>query len=277
MIVLLRLQVTKMTRRFLPTWLLRLLGFSCIAISIVNFVILLCRRSPLPICQFVKKTDSETSSSKTAMVNKALKRTSSVLANIQQDSTRSPSPAYAQTTSVQTILWNPSQDIAITNHAFNEFAILLLSRLCKQYEVYLIIHTNNVDEYNQIQQLLAPIIGSLSTELLSPSTKTTPLLTKSRIIYCKDELTKMQIVQSSLCPAVHVEGGCELSDGSDIIRGLQSTVDKIVWVTTRRRRASFNEGNMDPKDQGILDDGLELTDSLLDSSLAREVGFFIDQ
>lgn len=86
------------------------------------------------------------------------------------------------------------------------------------------------------------------------------------------------MVQSVLCPAVHVEGGCELNDGEDIIRGLQSSlvVDKIVWVMTRRRRASFNKDNIKPKDQDILADGLELTDSLLDSSLAREASFFID-
>ncbi|ORZ25580.1 hypothetical protein BCR42DRAFT_431232 [Absidia repens] len=306
MTALLRLQVTKMARRLLPTWFLRLLGFSCVAIAIVNFVILICRRFPLPIGQFIKKDDSKTSSSETVALNKALKRTSSVLVNIQQDTSTSLSSPYTHTGSAQlrlgkwwglrlidcaiaaiselkqkkkltislknTILWNPSQDITVTNHAFVESAILLLSRLCKKYEVYLIIHTNNDDEHNQIQHLLAPIIGSLSIALSSSSTKTTPLLNKSRIIYCQDEMTKIQIVQSSLCPAIHVEGGCELTDGGNIIRGLQSSVDKIVWVTTRRRRASFIEANIDHKDQGMLTDGLELTDSLLDSSLARFEG-----
>lgn len=144
----------------------------------------------------------------------------------------------------------------------------LLSRLCQRYEVYLLIHTNNEDDHEQIQRLLTPIIGSPTTG--------TFLLDPSRVIYCQDEISKVHLVQNVLRPAIHVEGGWELDDGEDIIRGLNSSVNKLVWVITRRRRTSFNKENMKPADHDLLLDTVELTDSLLDTSLAREVGFVID-
>ncbi|CAO3594694.1 unnamed protein product [Absidia cylindrospora] len=145
----------------------------------------------------------------------------------------------------------------------------LLSRLCQRYEVYLLIHTNNEDDHEQIQRLITPIIGDASSS--------TSLLDKSRVIYCQDELAKVDLVQNVLRPAIHVEGGWELDDGEDIVRGLHLSVSKLVWVITRRRRTSFNKENMKPEDHDLLFDSVELTDSLLDTSLAREVGFIIDE
>ncbi|KAI8343216.1 hypothetical protein BC941DRAFT_448037 [Chlamydoabsidia padenii] len=159
-----------------------------------------------------------------------------------------------------TILWNPSQDATVSNHAFHENALSLLTRLCQRYHVYLLIHTNNDNDRDQIQRLLAPV-----ERFLDPS----------HFIYCQDEQQKIDLIQNVIRPAIHVEGGWELDDGEDIVRAL-SSVQKLVWVITRRRRTSFNEENIKPKDKDLVHEAVELTDSLLDSSLAQEAGFIID-
>jgi hypothetical protein len=88
-------------------------------------------------------------------------------------------------------------------------------------------------------------------------------------------MAKVDLIQT-LSPAVHVEGGWEVDDGEEIVRQLRSSVQKLVWVITRRRRTSFNKENLKSKDQDLLVDSVELTDSLLDTSLAREAGFTMD-
>jgi hypothetical protein len=88
-------------------------------------------------------------------------------------------------------------------------------------------------------------------------------------------MAKVDLIQT-LGPAVHVEGGWEVDDGEEIVRQLRSSVQKLVWVITRRRRTSFNKENLKSKDQDLLVDSVELTDSLLDTSLAREAGFTMD-
>ncbi|KAI8333433.1 hypothetical protein BC941DRAFT_434697 [Chlamydoabsidia padenii] len=297
---------SKMTSRLLPIWLLRMVGYSSLAITLINFVILLCRRSP-PTRQTIKTTSPFTIDSyqDEPVQQKSLRRTSSSLADIYYDksppvSRSSPSPPYTRTLSPQqkhrwgsrlvdnvlaatsvlkkkkrltislknTILWNPSQDVNVSNHAFHENAIPLLTRLCQRYEVFLLIHTNNEDDHHQIQRLLSPVI--------SPTTQP-PLLDKSRLIYCQDEMAKVDLIKNVLCPTIHVEGGWELDDGEDIVRSLHSSsVSKLVWVITRRRRTSFNKENIKSQDQDLLLDTVELTDSLLDTSLAREAGITLD-
>ncbi|KAI8084531.1 uncharacterized protein BX664DRAFT_337197 [Halteromyces radiatus] len=277
---------TDISHRLLPSWVLRIVGFSSFAVALINFLFLLCRRTTR---RYIKKPPAYQPTS--------LKRTSSSLANIQQECMSRSSP-YARTPSPQsnnrwrsrlvdnviaatsvlkkkkkltislknTILWNPSQDVDVSNHAFHENAVLLLSRLCQQYEVHLLIHINNPDEHEQIKRLLTPIISGHSSNIL---------LDLTRIHYCHDEKTKLHLVQHVLCPAIHVEGGWELDDGEDMVRELRSSVTKLIWVITRRRRASFNKEDMKLSDQDILADNVELTDSLLDTSLARDLGFVV--
>ncbi|ORX58326.1 hypothetical protein DM01DRAFT_1405933 [Hesseltinella vesiculosa] len=158
-----------------------------------------------------------------------------------------------------TILWNPSQDIDSPNHAFHENAIALLTQLCQQYNVHLLIQTNTDEERDQINRLLAPTVR----RLVDPS---------SQIHYCSDEASKLNLVRR-LAPSVHVEGGWELDDGECLVRSLRTSVDKLVWIITRRRRTSFNKTNVQPQDQDILASNVELTDAFLDTTLARDAGF----
>ncbi|KAI8062715.1 hypothetical protein BC940DRAFT_115285 [Gongronella butleri] len=159
-----------------------------------------------------------------------------------------------------TILWNPSQDVELPNHAFHENAVALMMRLCAQYEVHFLVQSNTDEERDQLHALLLPL-----RRLVDPS----------RVVYCSDAVTKQRIVRA-ISPDVHVEGGWELDDGEDMVRALRDNVDKIVWIITRRRRTSFNKHNIQQKDQDILTPNVELTDAFLDTTLAEQVGFVVD-
>ncbi|KAG0169812.1 hypothetical protein DFQ28_002866 [Apophysomyces sp. BC1034] len=161
------------------------------------------------------------------------------------------------------ILWNPSSDVNTPNHAFHENATVLLTRLCQIYDVYLIIHINSENERNEILGLLenASVLSQLDSR---------------KILYCSTEKGKVHMIRH-IDPQIHVEGGWELDDGEDIVRTLRPHVQKLLWVITRRRRSSFNQSKLKDSDQGILGPNVELTDQFMDSSLAREVGFSMDQ
>lgn len=151
--------------------------------------------------------------------------------------------------------------MTISNHAFHENALALLTQLNQRYDLHLLIHTTTAD-HDQIQRLLHPAV--------------TQRIDASRILYCQNEQHKLDLVQNVLRPAIHIEGGWELDDGEGIIRALQSHIPRLVWVITRRRRTSFTAENIKPKDKDLVHPAVELTDALLDSSLAREAGFLID-
>ncbi|CAO3624714.1 unnamed protein product [Cunninghamella blakesleeana] len=276
--------------KVVPSWLLKLVGISSLAITLFN--LLLCwKKNNTPMKhKYVKSPPTRLSY---AGSNNSLKRTTSSLADIQRNNyTRSPSPtspirSSSRTTNhlwkprfidnmlslkkkkrmtislKNTILWNPSQDVNSPNHAFHENAIQLLTQLCQRYEVYLLVHINHQEEKEQIDYLLKPTIQN-------------QIIESSQIIYCQSEQEKYDLIQQQLVPSIHIEGGWELDDGEDMIRQLRSSIQQVVWVITRRRRTSFNQDNIKQKDKDILANNVELTDSILDTSLAREMGYFID-
>ncbi|CAO3607947.1 unnamed protein product [Cunninghamella echinulata] len=282
--------------KVIPSWLLRIVGLSSLAIALMN-ILLLCWRKPAPKQKFIKSPPSPNQLS--CIQTSGLKRTTSSLADIQRNNyTRSPSPTSSpsplrspsrlsnswtpkfidnmlsltkkkrMTISLKnTILWNPSQDVNSPNHAFHENAIQLLYQLCQRYDIYLLIHITSQEEQDQIDDLLQQSIIKNQMMLM---------LDRSRIIYCQTEQEKQDIIQHQLCPAIHIEGGWELDDGEDLIRQLRSSIQQVVWVITRRRRTSFNKENIKQKDQDILADNVELTDSILDTSFAHDIGFMLD-
>ncbi|CAO3587789.1 unnamed protein product [Absidia cylindrospora] len=160
-----------------------------------------------------------------------------------------------------TILWNPSSDVETPNHAFHEHGQALLSQLLQQHEVYILIHVTGEEEKAQMEHLLEN--GVLEG------------LDMRKVLFCSTEEGKIHIIRH-LEPQLHIEGGWEYDDGEDIIRKIRPFVAKAIWVITKRRRSSFNQANLKADDQGILGSNVELTDHLLDTSLAKDLGFTTD-
>ncbi|KAI9315310.1 hypothetical protein BX666DRAFT_1961455 [Dichotomocladium elegans] len=157
-----------------------------------------------------------------------------------------------------TVLWNPSSDVDTPNHAFQEKAVTVVSRLAQIYDIYLIIHINSDDEREQIDKLLQKA-GLMD------------VLDSRKILRCSTEEGKIHMIRH-IEPHVHIEGGWELDDGEDIVRKIRPFVNKVVWIITRRRRSSFNQARLKESDQGILGPNVELTEKLIETSLALEVG-----
>ncbi|KAI7886072.1 hypothetical protein K492DRAFT_217167 [Lichtheimia hyalospora FSU 10163] len=162
-----------------------------------------------------------------------------------------------------TVLWNPSSDVDTPNHAFQEKAVTMITRLAQLYDIYTIIHINSDEERDQIYELLTKA-GLLD------------VLDNRKILQCSTEEGKIHMIRH-IEPHVHIEGGWELDDGEDIVRKLRPFVAKLVWVITRRRRSSFNQARLKESDQGILGPNVELTEKLLDTSFAREVGYSTEE
>ncbi|CAO3653235.1 unnamed protein product [Cunninghamella echinulata] len=167
----------------------------------------------------------------------------------------------------QTVLWNPSSDVTSPNHAFHEHGHKLLSELVKQHDVYIITHVNNEEQKEHMEHLLE----NANINQLDPR----------KVLFCSTEEGKIHLVRH-LEPQIHIEGGWEEDDGEDIIRKLRPFIPKLIWVITKRRRSSFNTSStkkqlpLKLEDQGILGPNVELTDHLLDTSFAKELGFILD-
>jgi hypothetical protein len=161
---------------------------------------------------------------------------------------------------MQTVLWNPSPDVDTPIYAFQENSIQLLTRLSYLYDIYVIVHVNSPEEQEGIQELLANATGGLFTYLIDPR----------KIIYCSEEEGKIHIIRH-IEPFVHIEGGWEMDDGEDIVKKLKPFVTKIIWVMTRRRIDSFRPANVKEADRALVGANVELSESLIDNSVAREV------
>ncbi|RUS32877.1 hypothetical protein BC938DRAFT_473950 [Jimgerdemannia flammicorona] len=180
-----------------------------------------------------------------------------------------------------TILWNPSSDFNSPNHAFHEHSVTLLTRLSQHYHIFLIIHATSDADKSQILTLLnsAKIFQKSRrspTSPTSPKLRTTnsdslDLLDTRKILFCSTEEGKTHMVRH-LDPAVHIEGGWEMDDGEEIVRSLRKHVPRVIWCITRRRRSSFGVGPK-PKDEGVVGPNVEVVEKIVESSVAREVGF----
>lgn len=62
-----------------------------------------------------------------------------------------------------------------------------------------------------------------------------------------------------------------MDDGEDIVRKLKPFVHKIIWLMTKRRRDSFRPENIKQVDRSILGANVELSDSLINTSIAKEI------
>lgn len=147
-------------------------------------------------------------------------------------------------------------------YAFQESSIQILTRLSCLYDIYVIVHVNSEQEKENIQSLLE---NASSTDGLFADG-----VDNRKIIFCSEEEGKIHIIRH-IEPFIHVEGGWEKDDGEDIIKKLKPFVTKLIWIITKRRRDSFKPENVKIQDQGILGNNVELSDLLMNTSIAQQV------
>jgi hypothetical protein len=106
--------------------------------------------------------------------------------------------------------------------------------------------------------------------LLENATNLNAHMDPRKIIYCSSEEGKIHIIRH-IEPFIHVEGGWEKDDGEEIIKKLKPFVNKLIWIITKKRRNSFMPENIKSEDHGLIANNIELSDLLIDTSIAREV------
>ncbi|KAG2231814.1 hypothetical protein INT48_003732 [Thamnidium elegans] len=121
-----------------------------------------------------------------------------------------------------TVLWNPSRDVNTPIHAFHENTVTLLNKLVQLYDIYVITHLNSTEERDQINRLL-------SNTNIDPH----------KILFCSTEQGKLHMIQH-LQPHIHIEGGCESTDGSFIIN--QLNVEQKIWI--KKNNPTFDTDNI---------------------------------
>ncbi|CAO3650197.1 unnamed protein product [Cunninghamella blakesleeana] len=243
-------------KRVLPPWILRLLGFSSIATLLVSIGLFLYKKkaSTRSLPEQNNESNGRTSTSQSTRGNGW-----SLLNNKGGNKKKKKVTISLK----NTVLWNPSSDVSSPNHAFHEHGHELLLELMKQHDVYIIIHVNDEEQKEQMENLLE-------------NAGLEPMMDPRKVLFCSTEEGKIHLVRH-LEPHIHIEGGWEYDDGEDIIRKLRPFIPKLIWVITKRRRSSFNQKqNLKPDDQGILGSNVELTDHLLDTSFAKELGFVLN-
>ncbi|CEP16834.1 hypothetical protein [Parasitella parasitica] len=148
-----------------------------------------------------------------------------------------------------TILWNPSKDVNNPNHAFYENTVSLLFKLAQVYDIYVIIHMNSNEERHQIHQLF------VNANLLNPL-----VIDESKFLWCSSEQGKLHMI-NHISPSIHVEGGWENDNGSNIIYNLR--VEHMIWIGHQQKSV--------PSD--INRSNIETADQILCTSIAKQVGF----
>ncbi|KAI8390978.1 uncharacterized protein BYT42DRAFT_555077 [Radiomyces spectabilis] len=249
--------------RWLPRWILQLFGYSSLAAAVISFAIYYYKKSTRQLQDNSHSKSIPSLSGSSTQVSgddkSALPGTSSSTvaaggwsAKLLGSVPNSRKKKEKLTISLKnTILWNPSSDVDVPNHAFHEHATTLLSRLSQLYDVYLLISVGSKEEQDQIQHLLdhAGLIGSDG-------------LDKRKILFCSTEEGKIHIVRH-VEPYMHVEGGGELDDGGNSVKKLQPFVPKLLWIATRGK---YKEADKSASN-------IEVTDHILKSSLARRAGY----
>jgi hypothetical protein len=104
---------------------------------------------------------------------------------------------------------------------------------------------NSELERHQIHQLLSN--ASLSID-------------PRKILYCSTEQGKLHLIKH-IQPSIHVEGGCELDNGSFIIKELLNLVEQKIWIKSGGDD-NDNESN-----------NIEIADNILKTCIAKQVGF----
>lgn len=129
-------------------------------------------------------------------------------------------------------------------HAFHENTVLLLNQLVQLYDIYVMIHITSDQERHQIHQLL-----NNANLLIDPR----------KVLYCSSEQGKLHLIKH-IQPAIHVEGGWELDDGSLIMEQLAASVEQKIWISKKNVQIDHDES-------------IEYADNILKTCLAKQAGF----
>ncbi|CEP07798.1 hypothetical protein [Parasitella parasitica] len=242
--------------KLLPPWLLRLIGITSLATAVVSLAVYWFKKYP-PRRKISPDDDGEPSNNNNPTTENAPDRWSNKLLNGLKSTVRKN--RKKMTISLKnTVLWNPSPDVETPIYAFQEHSIQLLTRLSYLYDIHILVHVNSKEEQSRIEELLS------NAAVFSDS------LDHRKVIYCSEEEGKIHIIRH-IEPHVHIEGGWEKDDGEDIVKALKPHVSKIIWLMTKRRRDSFRLENIKQEDRSILGTNVELSDSLINSSIAQEI------
>ncbi|KAI8060018.1 hypothetical protein BC940DRAFT_312970 [Gongronella butleri] len=142
-----------------------------------------------------------------------------------------------------TVLWNPSNDMENSVHAFKSDALTFLKALVRQHEVYIVAQVNNDEEREQ----LAALLEETPLEGFDPR----------KIVWCEKEEGKVHLVRH-LESQIHIEGGWEQDDGEDVVRQLKPFVPKIIWVQKQSRHVPLGAS-------------VEMVQDVVDTSFAKDV------
>ncbi|KAI7907175.1 uncharacterized protein BX663DRAFT_427048 [Cokeromyces recurvatus] len=235
----------KKTRLF-PSWILKLIGITSLASAVIGFAIYWLKKYPPR--RKIKQDDHPMS------------QTNNFLNNLKSTVRKSKKRMTISLKNARTVLWNPSTDVDTPIYGFRENIIHLLVQLSYLYDIYIIVHVNSEEEKTSIQSLLTNGLLSIADHHID----------SRKIIYCSEEEGKIHIVRH-LEPFIHIEGGWEVDDGEDIVKKLKPFVHKIIWILTKRRRDSFKPENIRQEDRHMLGQNIEISESLIDTSVAQEV------
>ncbi|KAI8639017.1 hypothetical protein BD408DRAFT_435562 [Parasitella parasitica] len=246
--------------KLLPSWLLKLIGITSLATAIISFAVYWFKKYP-PRRKIGSSDDEEpsnnTNNNHTNLTENPTNRWSNKLLNSLKSKVRKN--RKRMTISLKnTVLWNPSPDVETPIYAFQEHSIQLLNGLSCLYDIHVIVHVNSKEEQSHIE------------ELLGNAAVFSDLLDHRKVIYCSEEEGKIHIIRH-IEPHIHIEGGWEKDDGEDIVKALKPHVSKIIWLMTKRRRDSFRPENIKQEDRSIVGTNVELSDSLINTSIAQEV------
>ncbi|KAL9538548.1 hypothetical protein MBANPS3_010848 [Mucor bainieri] len=248
--------------KLLPSWLLKLIGITSLATAVISFAVYWFKKYP-PRRKIGANDDgseatgsSSSSSSNNVAENTADKWSNKLLKGLK--STVRKNRKRMTISLKNTVLWNPSPDVETPIYAFREHSIQLLTRLSYLYDIYVLVHVNSKEEQSNIEALLSN--ASVFSDLLD----------HRKVIYCSEEEGKIHIIRH-IEPSIHIEGGWEMDDGEEIVKKLKPFVHKIIWLMTKRRRDSFRPENIKQDDRSILGANVELSDSLINTSIAQEV------
>ncbi|KAG2179763.1 hypothetical protein INT43_003546, partial [Umbelopsis isabellina] len=265
------------SKRNFVFWLLRIIGYTSVSVALVSLFMSWYRqyrrrlprdgRRPNGGSNGLRRTSSnmnnmQGSSSESegqqAQPNSLSSLGSKFLGGVMNATSNARRRKRVMTISLKnTILWNPSSDVNSPNHAFHERSTYLLQQLSSHYHIYIIVHMNSPQERELIDEMLT-------------NSGMFKFIDRRKLLYCETEEGKIHMIRH-LEPAVHVEGGWEQDDGEDIVRKIRTFVGKVVWVITRRRRSSFGKNGVKAGDEDIIGPNVEITEKLIESSLAREV------
>ncbi|CAO3703818.1 unnamed protein product [Rhizopus stolonifer] len=143
-----------------------------------------------------------------------------------------------------TVLWNPSRDVSVPNHAFHENSIQLLYRLSQSYDIYVMVHINTEEDQRQIKELLT-------------NANVFKFIDSKKVFYCSSSIEKLQMIHR-IEPSIHIEGGWEQDDGNEIVDNMKNS--RVIWILPNQKKRTH---------YGQYYEDVEIADRIVNTSIVR--------